>query len=354
MWLNKVRFQFAKIILFAKRHKIISAVILVIILALGFLLKPKPPKPIETEKVTRENLVQSIAITGTITSEKSVDLAFQIGGKLVTLNVEKGSLVVAGQTIATLDQATALKNMKTALLNYSIQRNNFEQTNQSQQAAKPSDAVNINMRRLLENNQYNLDLTINSVELQDLARQESILTTPIEGIVTRADVKTAGVNITPATTFTVTDPSSLSFRMEVDEADISRVAIGQTVDVELDSYPGKTLHLKVSSIDFTTHTTSTGGNAFDVKAVISSNDNYMYRVGMNGNASIITNRKTNVLTVPLSSLTDANKVYIKEGNKYVKRNVTLGLQSDTETEVTSGLSEGELLVVDPNSVPVKK
>jgi multidrug efflux pump subunit AcrA (membrane-fusion protein) len=75
---------------------------------------------------------------------------------------------------------------------------------------------------------------------------------------------------------------------------------------------------------------------------------------MNGNASIITNRKTNVLTVPLSSLTDDNKVYIKEGNKYVKRNVTLGLQSDTETEITSGLSEGELLVVDPNSVPVKK
>jgi RND family efflux transporter MFP subunit len=354
MWLNKVRSQPEKIVNFIKRHRIISVVLLVVILVIGFFLRPKPPKPVETQRVQRENVVQSLTITGTITAERTVDLAFQIGGKLTSLNVKKGSFVTQGQTIATLDQATALKNLKTALLNYSIQRNNFEQTNQGQQAAKPLDAVNINMKRLLENNQYNLDLTINSVELQELARQESILTTPISGIVTRADVKTSGVNITPTTTFTVTDPDSLSFKMEIDEADISKVEIGQPVDVELDSYPGKTIHLKVASIDFTTHTTSTGGNAYDVKATITPNSDLNLRVGMNGNASIITNRRNGVLSIPVSSLTDDNKVYIKDGTKYVKKSVTLGLQSDTEAEVIRGLSEGDQLVVDPNSVPVKK
>ena len=354
MLLNKLKSLLSKLLIFGKGHKIISAIVIALLIIILFFLRPKPPKPIETQTITRDTIVQSISITGSITAEKTVDLSFQIGGKLAILNIKKGSLVSQNQTIATLDQGTALKNLKTALLNYSIQRNTFDQTNKNQQAVKPTDALNENMKRLLENNQYNLDLTTNSVELQELARQESILTTPISGIVTRADVKSAGVNITPATIFTVTDPTSLSFRMEIDEADISKVNSGQSVDVELDSYPGKVLHLKVSSIDFATHTTATGGNAYDVKATIYPNSNFNFRVGMNGNASIVTNKRTKVLSIPLSSLTDDNKVYIKEDDKYIKKSVKLGLESDTKAEILSGLSEGDLLVVDPNSVHVKK
>lgn len=339
---------------FAKRHKIITAIILVVLLITAFFLRPKPPKPIPVQTVTRGELIQSISITGTISSEKSVDLTFQIAGKLVWLGIQKGDAVTQNQTIATLDQRTTLKNLKTSLLNYSIQRNTFEQNNQNQQAAKPADALNISMRRILENNQYNLDLAVNSVELQDLATQQSILTTPIGGIVTRADVKTSGVNITPATVFSVVDPQSLSFRMEVDEADISKIQIGQNVEINLDSYPNDTLTLKIDSIDFVTHTTSTGGNAYDVKAHIQSNTDYRYRVGMNGNATIITKKLNNVIRIPLSSLIEDNKVYVKTGKTYEKRTLKLGLQSDTDTEVVSGLSDGELLVTDPSLVPTKK
>ena len=350
----KIKAFLNKPLAFIKRYKIWSTIIGVIILVILFIARPKPPKPIETQLVTRGDITQSISITGTITAEKSVDLTFQIGGKLSELDVKKGDIVSQYQIIAGLDQATSLKNLKTSLLNYSIQRNNFDQANINLPANKPADALNDSMKRILENNQFNLDLAVNSVELQDLARQESILTTPISGIVTRADVKTAGVNITPATVFSVTDPTSLSFRMEVDEADISKVAPGQNVDVDLDSFPDKTLHLKVASIDFVTHTTSSGGNAYDVKATIPANSNYTYRVGMNGNASIITNKKENVLMIPLSTLTDDNAVYVKNGNKFEKRKITLGLQNDTETQVTSGLSEGEMVAADPSQVPVKK
>jgi len=338
---------------FVKHHKIIFIILVIILMVVAFFLRPKPPKEIPTEPVTRHEIIQSVAITGSVTAEKSVDLSFQIPGKLTTLNVKKGDTVTQGQTIALLDQRTTLKNLKKTLLDYSIQRNNFETFAKNQQAYKPSDALNDSMKRILENNQYNLDIAVNSVELQDLAREQSILTTPISGIVTRSDPKSSGVNIGVTTVFSVVDPSSLSFKMEVDEADISKIKEGQEVEVILNSYPDSTFTLTLSDIDFVTHTTSTGGNAFDVKAAMISQPKTPLRVGMNGNATIITNKKSNVLTIPLASLLDDDTVYVKEGTKYVKRKVHLGIQSDTEAEVLSGLSEGNLLVLDPSQVPAK-
>lgn len=351
MTINKIKIIVKKSISFIRKHKIISIIIFLLIAGLLFVLRSKPPKPVSTEKVAFGDIVQSLSITGTVSSERFVDLTFPVGGKLASLGIQKGDTVSQNQVIATLDQNTALKNLKTALLNYSIQRNTFDQSNGTE---KPADALNDTVRRVLQNNQYNLDLAVNSVELQDLARQESILITPISGIVTRTDVKTAGINITPTTTFSIVDPTTLSFRMEIDEADISKVKPGQEVEVNLDSYPDKTLRLTVESIDFVTHTTSTGGNAYDVKAKIPSNNTYQYRVGMNGNATIITNKKRNVIKIPLSSLNDDNSVYVKVGNSYEKRSIKLGLQNDTDTEVVSGLSANDLLVTDPGQVPVKK
>jgi HlyD family secretion protein len=186
--------------------------------------------------------------------------------------------------------------------------------------------------------------------------QESVLISPIDGILTRADAKTIGVNVGIATTFTVTDLTTLEFTMEVDEADISKIKTGQNVRIMLDSYSDKTLEIAIASIDFVTHTTSTGGNAYNVKASIEgTNPDYMYRVGMTGNAEIILSEKNDILSVPLSALFETNKVYVETANKkYEKREITLGTQNDIAVEVKEGLSEGEIIVTDPTMVPTKK
>ena len=74
------------------------------------------------------------------------------------------------------------------------------------------------MKRILQNNQYDLDKAINSVELFDLAKQNLVVTTPISGIVTRADVKSAGGNVSAQITITKVDPQNLVFECDVDVA----------------------------------------------------------------------------------------------------------------------------------------
>lgn len=341
---------FSTILGFIKRHKKLSFVVFIALaIILVLLFRPKNSNAITTETVKRGDIVKSVSATGKIDADSKVDLTFQAGGKLIYLGVKKGDKVSAGQVIATLDQATVEKNLKAALLAYSQQRNTFEQTLDNNNAKTINDAPNSTIKRILQNNQYDLEKAVNSVELQDLARQTSVLTTPISGVVTRTDVNTTGLNVTAATTFSVVDPTSLSFLMDVDETDIGNIKEGQDIDVSLDAFPNKNLKLTVSRIDLVSHTTSSGGNAFTVKATIPSDETY--RVGMSGNGDIIISSKKDVLSIQTSDVLDDNYVYVKTGNKFEKRKIELGLQSDIKSEIISGLSEGEAVAIDPTTVP---
>lgn len=344
--------KIASIFKFLANRKRITIPAIIVILILAFIFRPRAPKPPATQKVSRGDIVQSVSITGSVTAENSVNLSFLVSGKLVYLGVHKGDLVQPFQTIATLDERTAQKNLEIALTAYSKQRLTFDQTQNDNQNRTPEQALNDKMRRLLQDNQYDLNKSVQSVELQALTKETSILSTPIKGIVTREDVTSAGLNVFPQTTFTVTDPNSLDFTMEVDETDIGMVKTGDEVQLKLDSYPNKTINLAVDNIDFVTHKTSTGGDAYNVKAKITGdNSDYHLRIGMNGNAEIITKKKNNVLVIPLSSIVDNDKVVVKTQKGYVKKTIKIGLQNDTSAEILSGLRAGEEIVTEPTLVP---
>lgn len=338
---------------FAKTHKIISFVILLAIIVILFVLKPGKQTPITTEKVRRENISQTISITGSVDSNSTANLSFRVSGKLVYLAAKEGKYVYANQIIGTMDEKTVQKNLEIALIDYSKQRISFDQTLEKNQNRTAGQALNNDMKRILENNQFDLDRAIKSVELEDLARQDSVLTTPISGIITREDVETAGVNISPANTITVTDLSSLTFKMDVDEADIGKIKIRQKIKVVLDAFPDETLKLTVDKIDFASHTTSTGGTAFTVYANLTNNPDNKYRIGINGNAEIITDEKKDVLTIPVSAILEENKVFIKTGSGWQERKIKAGLQNDMRTQVINGLSQNDEVVIEPTLVPKK-
>lgn len=329
------------------KHKRRLFFLLIPLAVLTFFLWPRPQKPIEVQAVKKQDIVESLSATGTIYSQTSVDLKFLSAGKLVYLGVKKGDTVKAGQTIGVLDQRTVQKNLETELRDYAQQRNTFDSTKEDNQNRTPEQALNDDMKRILQNSQYDLEKAVISVELQDLAKQQAVLISPIDGIVTAADVLIAGVNVTTTTTFAIADPTNLIFKIEIDEADIGKVKLDQKARVTLDSFPEKVLDLKVKSIDFAAHTTSTGGNVYTVEVSLPENTALQYRIGMNGDAEIVTNEKKNVLIAPLSSIIDDQYVYVKINDKFEKRKVSVGLRNDTDIEIKSGLKIGEEVALDP-------
>lgn len=331
---------------FTKRKRLtITGIIVIIVLV--FLLRPKESAPVKTTAVQYGNVVASISTSGKVAAKKVVDLSFLAGGKLTYLGVKIGDHVNQYQTIAALDLRTAQKNLQNSLIDYSKQRNTFDQTQSDNQNRTPQQALNDQMKRVLQNNQYDLDKSVNSLELQQLAQEQSVLTAPIAGIVTRSDATSAGVNVGITSVFEITDPNSLVFDMDVDEADIGKVKIGQKVVLNLDAYPDENVTIPISFIDFTSHTTSTGGNAYTVEIPLIDQSAMKYRVGMNGNVEIVINKKDHVLKIPLTAIADETYVYVKTGNYFEKRKIKLGLQSDSDAQVINGLSPKAVIAIQP-------
>lgn len=326
-----------------KKHKRIVAVPLVIVVLLLIIFRPKSSTPLESLTVAKHQIIASLTASGTVQAENSVNLSFLSGGKVTYVGVAEGDEVRKGQTIAMLDQRSAQRSLESALKDYAKQRNTFEDTRDANQIE-----ANETVKRVLENNQYDLDKAVASVELQEIARQNAVLTSPIDGVVIRADVTNPGVNATATTTYTIADPDSLLFAIDVDEADIGKVKLGQRVQVVLEAYPEQTIYGTVEQIAFASHKTDTGGNAFTVKVHLPMSTDDSYRIGMNGDAEIVLAQKNNVLTVPLAAVVDETYVYVKRPDgKYEKRKIRLGLKSDTDAEVIMGISEGEVITLQP-------
>lgn len=343
--MGKPKLFFARIKSLIFGHKKISLVVLVLLVVLGAFLWPKPQKPILTEKAVIKDIVKTVSVTGKIDSNNSVNLSFQAGGTLDFLGVKVGDSVKKGQLIASLNKDALWATFRQAQQDFTAAKAASEQYYSGNTNA--TESYDQKVKRTA------LDATQNKAYDNMVIAQKAVanvsLYSPIDGIITRADAQSTGVNVTALTVFTVTAPTPLVFKLEVDQADIGQVTLAKKTKIILDSFPDQTLELKVDKIDFVSHTTSSNGTAYYVESNLP--DNPDYKVGMSGNADVILASKNRVLAIPASSIMDDNSVYKQDGKNYRKTKVRLGLQNDTLSEVLSGLSEGDVVAVDPSSVP---
>lgn len=344
-----------KPISFIKKHKIWTGVIIIFLSLVIFALRPKSPIPPDTQTIAPGNLVQTVSVSGSVNADSIANLTFAIAGKLIYMGVKPGDMVKKYQTIAALDQRTLednLLNAKKALDSQQITFNNVNDFNGDRVIT--DTGLSTAAFRQLQQAMDTLDQSKIALDIQQIAKEQSVLVAPFDGILTSAASDVPGTNVSITDKYIVVDPSTLTFSMDVDEADVAKVAVGQTVNVVLDAYPNDTISLPVKKIDFVSHTTSNGGNAFTVKVYLPVNTKYSFKVGMNGNADIITAQKANVLTVPLSAIADGNIVYIKMAKGYRKQKITTGLENDIAAEVTNGLHTGDKIVLDPSKVSSKE
>lgn len=173
-----------------------------------------------------------------------------------------------------------------------------------------------------------------------------MLTSPIAGIVTRADVNSIGVYVSTSTVFTIVDPATLIFSMEVDEADIAKVRESQRVKVTLDAFPDTVFEGTITSIDFASHVTSSGSTAYTVEVGLTKKEEMVFRLGLTGTGEIIIEEKKDVLYIPSFAVIDNKFVFVKTDSGVQKREVVFGLQNDTQSEIISGLAENETVIAE--------
>ncbi len=306
-------------------------------------------KKSESYTVKRETLKEELSLSGEINADEHVILRFQTSGLLTWVGVKEGDWVKKYQTIAALDQRDVQKRLQKYLNTYQKYRWDYDQEvedSQIKNTGSLSEDARREALRALDKAQFDLNNAVLDVELQDLARQYSSLYSPIAGQVVRVDTPYSGINITPAgAEFEIVNPATVYFSVTADQTEVIKLKEGMTAEINLDSYPDQTLKGTVKHIAFIPKSGETG-TVYQVKLLINQNNqNDQYRLAMTGDATFSLREVSNVLSVPTTMIkTEGKKNYVFADDKKTKRvYIKTGQEIDSQTEVLSGLQEGDII-----------
>ena len=151
------------------------------------------------------------------------------------------------------------------------------------------------------------------------------------------------------------DMSYLKLEMAVDELDIGKVAVGQEVEITADALEGQTFSGVVDKVSIN-GTTAGGATSYPVTIII---ENYGdLKPGMNVSATIKGDQVPNALCIPVDAVNRGNTVLVPgpgamnedntaviDASKLESRDVTLGKNDGDYIEVTSGLEEGDIVLI---------
>ncbi len=386
-----------------KKGLLIAGALVVLALVVFYNLK-KGEKAIwvQTEKVFRDDITQTVTGNGRIYPSTEVKISARVSGKIVDLTVDEGDSVKAGQVLVRLERdqyAASLEKSKSALLeakaNLTLAESALRRTQELYQR-------NLASRADLDEAQAKYDQALSRVQQAEASVKEAedalrktVLVSPINGVVIQKNKEVGeialGSQFQEDVILVVADLSVMEARVEVNENDIINVNPGDTAMVEIDAFPDSLFQGVVTEISNSAKTKGAGTleevTNFEVKIRLFHHlpD---FRPGMSAMAEIATETHKNVLNVPIQSVTVRERQQVMPGSsteelnkaqqkakkrarkakKYKKeddlvevvfvvkdgvahiRPVKLGISDDNYYEVLEGLQEGEEVVTGPFKV----
>jgi len=180
--------------------------------------------------------------------------------------------------------------------------------------------------------------------------EDTIIRAPADGVITKVDFKEGEFtgdadNISHSITMLGTSPFHVE--MFLSEVDIPKVQLSQSGSIEFDAFPGVNYALRVTSVE-PGPTKIDGVSKYRVSlSFVHPHDEF--KIGMTGDAEIVTGERKDVLLAPVRSILEKNGqgkiIRVLENGTMTEKPVTVGMESDTDAEISSGLTEGETVVV---------
>ena len=346
-------------------------------------LKPKNEINYLTEPVVRTNIAQTVSATGEISAAQLVDVGAQASGQIKKLHVTLGQQVKKGDLIAEIDSTSQLNNLNTnkakldtyqaQLVSAEIALRSADKKYQREQALWKEDATS---REALEDGQDAFAAAKASVaELKSSIRQTQIaintaeadlgytrITAPMDGTVVAIPVEegqTVNANQTTPTIVQVADLSTMLNKMQIAEGDVNKVKAGMKLTFTTLSQPDNVREATLESIDpglttmsqgsYTTSTDTTDSAIYYYARSLVPNEDNVLHIGMTTENTIIINQAEKVLAVPkLAVKQRGGKQYVRvlgENKQPQEKEITTGLSDNMNTEVKSGLGEGENVII---------
>lgn len=287
--------------------------------------------PVTTAAVTKGTAAEIVYATGAVEPVIWAKVTTMVRAQIVERCRCEGKQVKAGELLARLDDTEAQAALRELRAREEFLRREYER--QTQLSAK-----GIASEQALQKS----DSDLRQAQAQIAAQTERLvyfrIVAPIDGVVLREDGEVGEIVDPGIILYRVGNPSPLWLVAEVNEEDIPRVRVGQSVLLRTDAFAGRQLEGIVSQI-----TPAGDPTAKTYRIRIGLPDDTPLRVGMSVEANVIARKKDNVLLVPTPAL-KGGAVFVVSGGRAVLRPIQIGLRGAQNTEVISGLAEGDIVV----------
>lgn len=348
-----------------------------------------------TKKAKKGSFSKKVDATGEIFATELIDVGAQVSGQIKKLYVKLGDQVKKGDMIASIDSSTqqnSIDNKEAQLAIYKAQlesakvalniaKTQFDRENalfsknatskQEFETAKNTYSANSAKIKELEAQikQTNIELSTAKINLG-----YTKITAPRDGTVVSVQVEegqTVNANQTTPTIVNIADLSHVKMKMQIAEGDITKIKVGTPVEYSILSEPTKKFQTTVSSIDpgLTTLSDGSYGSSSSSKSSYSSSSSsssavYYYaqsivdnkdgilRIGMTTqNELLIANVEDAIIAPSIGIKKDENGtfVYVLKDGKPVKTAVKTGIKDNLDTQIISGINEGDEIITSQGS-----
>ena len=386
----------------SRRRKIIIAVFAVVVIGGAIASQTSrgdKGQEVRIEAVESRDLVATVTASGKIEPKRSVDIASDITGRIISLPVEEGDVVRRGQLLVRIDPTQFEASVQRAEAMLSSARATELQAVVNRDQAKRQLDRSLSLRSTnpnlvseaeLETAQTTYDVAVAVAQSQSyqVAQSEASLReseeqlsktnliSPMDGKITRLAVEEGEVAL--ASTFsretgllmTVSDLSVIQVNVRVDETDVVRLALGDSAEVTIDAFPDTTFSGRVTQISQSAIQVAGGGTAdravdYDVEITLDDPPPDV-RPDLSATAKVVTDTRLDAMSIPIIALTvrehrplstedtprdttatETEGVFVVlEGIAYF-RPVKVGIAGEEHFEVIEGLALADSIVAGP-------
>ncbi len=366
---------------------VLSAVMLLVVLAIVLIARRNGGVEVEITEVTRGDITSVVSAPGEVRPLTEVQISTSIVGKIDKLPVNEGDRVKKGALLISLDQTEFRAQVRRTRANLDITRASMAQSrSQFNRAQKLFDSQLISEQEYeAARTQFLLDQARVKEAQAAYAQateqlQDTRIEAPIDGTVTQLNVE-LGENVIPGTLnnpgtvlMVIADLDRMEIECEVDEADVAKVKKGQRAIIDVEAISGKQFRGSVLEVGYASaddraeefiQEEATVSYAVDI---IITDTISALKPGMTANVQIVTEAKENVLMVPIQAVVIRSENELSEGADgsganpgndeaqavFVYDNgvarlipVNTGITGEDYIQITAGLEEGMQIISGP-------
>lgn len=325
---------------------------------LGSSLEPREAESLPTLRASRATLTNSTVAIGTIKSKvgAEVKVGSQLSGIVARLNVNVGDKVSKGDVLAALDDRNWRARVR--VLEAQINSAVAEQEYAESELDRNERLGDILPKTRIEDSRRNLKVKQAEVERvrASLAEAETtlgytVIRAPVSGTIASVSTnqgETIAASLAAPTFVTIIDLDRLEIQSYVDETDIGKVHVGQSVKFRVDAFAGTELGGVVQAIYPKAQLVNNVVNYVVIIDIV-DRQGLLIRPEMTVHVDFILEQKENALSIPRNALLregGRDFVIVQATDRWEERTVKLGMQTPQRVEIVSGLAAGEAIVSD--------